>query len=131
MVDGPTEVTDLEKTETNRNLVRSFVSEILIEGKQEKLGDHIDETNFIDHNPRLEGLSELRERLGKSIRYERLHRVLTEGNFVLTVCEGALEDKHTSFYDLFRVAEGRLVEHWDTTETIPPRSQWKNNNGKF
>jgi hypothetical protein len=23
------------------------------------------------------------------------------------------------------------VEHWDTIETIPPRDQWKNDNGKF
>ena len=38
---------------------------------------------------------------------------------------------NTSFYDLFRVHGGKLVEHWDTTEAIPPRSEWKNNNGKF
>ncbi len=35
------------------------------------------------------------------------------------------------FPALFRVAEGKLVEHWDTIEAIPPRSAWKNDNGKF
>ena len=24
-----------------------------------------------------------------------------------------------------------IAEHWDTLEAIPPRDQWKNNNGKF
>ncbi|MDX8500630.1 hypothetical protein RFM99_19675 [Mesorhizobium sp. VK4C] len=37
----------------------------------------------------------------------------------------------TSFYDLFRVENGTIAEHWDTIETIPPQSVWKNQNGKF
>ena len=61
----------------------------------------------------------------------RLHRVLAEGNFVLSVSEGSLGGVHTSFYDLFRVAGGKIVEHWDTIEAVPPRSEWKNDNGKF
>jgi hypothetical protein len=24
-----------------------------------------------------------------------------------------------------------FLEHWDTTEAIPPANEWKNNNGKF
>ena len=28
--------------------------------------------------------------------------------------EGSLMGVHSSFYDLFRVAQGKLVEHWDT-----------------
>jgi len=53
------------------------------------------------------------------------------GNFVLSVCEGTLAEAHSSFYDLFRLADGKIVEHWDTTEDVPPKSEWKNNNGKF
>ena len=60
-----------------------------------------------------------------------LHRVLAEGSFVLSVSEGSLGGVHSSFYDLFRIAEGKIVEHWDTIEAIPPRSDWKNDNGKF
>jgi hypothetical protein len=32
---------------------------------------------------------------------------------------------------LFRVEGGEVVEHWDAIEAIPPRSEWKNDNGKF
>ena len=50
---------------------------------------------------------------------------------VLCVSEGAFGGDHSAFYELFRVAKGMLVEHWDTIEKIAPRSEWKNDNGKF
>jgi predicted SnoaL-like aldol condensation-catalyzing enzyme len=59
------------------------------------------------------------------------HRVLGEGNFVLTVSEGQFAGKHTSFYDLWRVENGKIAEHWDTVEAIPKEAEWKNGNGKF
>ena len=40
-------------------------------------------------------------------------------------------DRIHAVYDLFRVEHGKIAEHWDTIETIPPRDQWKNQNGKF
>ena len=139
MVDGPTEAIDLDATEYNREIVRSFAEEVLMNAKFDKLEDYIGDEGFTEHNPRLgDGLPALRSALsdpsandGIAIRYDRIHRLLAEGNFVLSVCEGSLNGVHTSFYDLFRVSGGKLVEHWDTTEAIPPRSEWKNDNGKF
>lgn len=139
MVDGTTNVIDLDKTETNRELVGAFVHDILIGGHLENLAQYVDDGSFTEHNPRLnDGLMALRAALlvqapngDKIIQYDKVHRFLSEGNFVLSVSEGTLDGAHTSFFDLFRVVEGKLVEHWDTTETIPPRSEWKNENGKF
>lgn len=101
--------------------------------------DYIDDEYFTEHNPRIgDGLSALYSALsdpvsndGISIKYEKIHRILAEGNFVLSVSEGSLNGVHSSFYDLYRVAHDRLVEHWDTTEAITPRHKWKNDNGKF
>lgn len=139
MVDGPTEAIDLDKTEYNREIVRSFVEEILLNGKFDTLDAYIDDKRFTEHNPRIgDGLSALRSALsdpasneGITIKYSRKHRLLAEGDFVLSVSEGSVNGVHSSFYDLYRVARGRIVEHWDTTEAIPPRSEWKNENGKF
>ena len=85
-----------------------------------------------------DGLSALRLALAepasngkRMIKYKRMHRLLAEGNFLLYISEGFRNGAHNSFYDLFRVADGKLVEHWDTTEAIPPRTEWKNDNGKF
>ena len=68
---------------------------------------------------------------GITMKYDTIHQVLGEGNFVLVVSEGHLAGKHNSFYDLFRVENGKIAEHWDTIELIPAKSEWKNNNGKF
>lgn len=139
MVDGPIEALDLDRTETNRDVVRSFVDEVLIKGQLDNLELYIDGECYIEHNPRIgDGLPALRSALsepasngGASIQYGRIHRLLAEGNFVLSVSEGTFNGIHSSFYDLFRIARGKLVEHWDTTEIVPPPSEWKNDNGKF
>jgi len=139
MVDGPTEATDLDRTQHNREIVKSFVTDVLINRHLDKLEHYIDDNCYSEHNPRIgNGLSTLRSALSdtmsnedNTIKYDSMHRILAEGNFVLTVSEGSLNGVHSSFFDLFRLAHGKLVEHWDTTEAIPPRSEWKNDNGKF
>lgn len=138
MVDGPTQVTDLEQTESNRETVQNFVEEILIGRRLEQLDDYL-RKDFVEHNPRLsDGISSLRAALSEEtgegdfkVRYQRIHRLLAEGNFVLSICEGYLDGVHASFFDLFRLDGGTLVEHWDTVDRIPPRDQWVNENGKF
>lgn len=136
MVDGQTAVKDLVLTETNRALVKNFVSSVLMGRQPEKLPEYVSET-YTEHNPRLQdGLGSLRSVLAEddpegAIQYQKIHHLLAEGNFVLTGCEGVRGRVHTSFYDLFCISEGKIVEHWDTEETIPPRSEWKNENGKF
>ena len=138
VVDGPTEAVDLELTESNRALVRSFVDTVLIDGQLDRLTDFIDENSYREHNPRLiDDISALRCALaakdegGRYIHYQRIHRILAEGNFVLCVSEGRFGGVHAAFYDLFRLANDKVTEHWDTTEKIAPRNEWKNDNGKF
>jgi predicted SnoaL-like aldol condensation-catalyzing enzyme len=62
--------------------------------------------------------------------YTKIHKVLGEGNFVLTVSEGQWNGKPQVFYDLFRVANGKVVEHWDVIQEIPTEGL-ANDNGMF
>lgn len=137
MLDGATKITDLDKTSANRDLVRSFAERVLVGRQIEHLDTYVDK-GLAQHNPELaDGVEALRSYLDTRengifrIRYQKVHRVLAEGNFVLCMSEGYKGSTHSSFYDLFRVADKMIVEHWDTIEAIAPRSDWKNENGKF
>jgi predicted SnoaL-like aldol condensation-catalyzing enzyme len=138
MIDGPAVSTDLNKTEENKKLVKQFVEDILVNGKMDKLAGYFNGDNYIQHNPLIpDQLSGLGKALGEwakqgiTMKYSKIHKVLGEGNFVLVVSEGHLGGKHNSFYDLFRVENGKIAEHWDTVEAIPAQAEWKNSNGKF
>ena len=138
MVDGPTESVDLDKTEANRSLVSEFVEQVLIARQLDRISEFMVE-NYFEHNSGMsDGVVSLTNVLTKTmvdseplVRYARCHRLLAEGNFVLSVCEGLYDGEHTSFYDLFRIEGLRIVEHWDNREKVAPKSDWKNDNGKF
>ncbi|MFT2110620.1 nuclear transport factor 2 family protein [Marinomonas sp. 2405UD68-3] len=138
--DGATELTDLDKTDENKAIVTDFVNSILIKGELNKLTNFISpaEGGYIQHNPSVaDDLSGLGAALGALAEqgmptiYTANHKILGEGNFVLAISEGEFLKKHVAFYDLFRLENGMIVEHWDTIEAIPTKSEWKNNNGKF
>ena len=99
---GPITARDPEKTEANRSLVRKEVEEWMN-----------------------------RDKNGSAITIEIIHKVFAEGNFVLSVSEGRISGAATAMYDLFSVENGKIAAHWQVTEAIPQRKEWKNENGKF
>lgn len=139
MVDGVSGVADLDKTEVNREIVSYFIKDVLIGKQLAKLDQYIDFQSYAEHSPRLGNEPSITHAFifdsvsngGVTIHYDKMHRILAEGNFILGVSEGSINGVHSSFFDLFRVAQGKIVEHWDTIEAIPPRDEWKNDNGKF
>ena len=138
MFDGMTEIYNFDKTEVNRELVRNFIQDVLMGKNTEKLPDYFNDDDYIQHNPAIsDGLSGLGNALKALadqdivLKYDEIHMVLAEGNFVLVVSEGSFAGKHTSFYDLFRVENNKIAEHWDVIEFIMPEAEWKNTNGKY
>lgn len=136
--DGYTAIEDLDSTEANRQTVTSFVYDILHGDDLSKLTSYFDGDSYIQHNTGIaDGVSGLNAALaamaeqGVSMVYEETYMVLAQGNFVLAVSEGYFAGEHVAFYDLFRVADGKIAEHWDIIETIPDQSEWANENGKF
>lgn len=135
MVDGPTEATDLDRTEANRARVTAFVKRVFLDGDRAALSEFVSEAEFTEHHPLgRDGFAALRERLEREagpVTYRRLHRVLAHGSFVLAVCEGAVGGAHSALYDLYRLDDGWVVEHWNTLEAVAPAHEWKHGNGKF
>jgi predicted SnoaL-like aldol condensation-catalyzing enzyme len=136
--DGPSKAVDHAQTDANKSLIKDFIGKVLINGQFDKMGSYFDGDNYIQHNTAVpDGVSglgkalEAMAKLGLTMVYQKNHMVLGEGNFVLAVSEGQFGGKHVAFYDLFRVKNGKIAEHWDVVEPILPKAQWKNNNGKF
>ena len=136
--DGTMEVTDLDKTEENRELVKNFLYDVMQGNNLDKTPDYFDGDNYIQHNSGIaDGVSGLNAAPGAmaeqgiSMVYDEVHMVLAQGNFVLAVSEGTFGGAPTSYYDLWRVENGKIAEHWDVMETIADQSTWQNENGKF
>ena len=138
MNDGRTEIEDLDQTEANRAVVSEFVDAVLV-GRDLGSLDRFVAADLAEHDPsRGDGAGPLRDALaaraadgGHRLRYDTIHRILAEGNFVLVAAEGAHEVTPSAIYDLFCLSGGMIVEHWGSIEQIPPREMWNNDNGKF
>ena len=135
MVDGATTITDKAKTEKNKVLVKSFVESILIKGEFDKILTYY-HPDITQHNPFIDntvdglirGVQELQKQ-GINLQIEKIHHVFGEGNFVLVLSEGKFGGKHTAFFDLFRVENDKVVEHWDVLQEVPEKMA--HNNGMF
>jgi predicted SnoaL-like aldol condensation-catalyzing enzyme len=136
-VDGPSEIVDREKTEDNRTLVRTYRETVMVSLRFDRIGDFIDDAHYAQHASKIgDGIARLRDRIASVAKeggqlYLTPRRFVAEGNYVLVLTEGDLPSGRTALYDLFRVENGKIVEHWDVLTPIPPRDQWKNANGPF
>ncbi|MCF8450919.1 MAG: nuclear transport factor 2 family protein [Taibaiella sp.] len=136
--DGPTIVEDLDKTEANKALAVSLIEDVLMGKNPNKLTEYISTEEYHQHNPQIkDGLSGLGEAIqyltsqNNMFKYTKIHKVLGEGNFVLTVSEGEWNGgKKHAFYDLFRMKGGKIVEHWDVIQEVP-NEKLANQNGMF
>ena len=127
----------MDKEET-RKTVASFVGDVLRGENPDKLTSYFDGDNYIQHNisiaDGLSGLGAALEALAKQgiqMIYTKTHYVLADGNYGLAVSEGKFGGTPTTYYDLFRVENGKIAEHWDVMETLADKSTWQNENGKF
>lgn len=136
-IDGTIEKKNVDR-EITRKVVADFVRDILRGENPDKLTSYFNGDHYIQHNTAIaDGISglgvALEEMAKQGIRmiYDKTHFVLADGDHALAVSEGTFGGVATSYYDLFRVDNGKIVEHWDVMETIAEKDTWQNQNGKF
>lgn len=133
-VDGPTEVTDLARTEENKALVRAMIQDLLMPGgRVDRVADYVAE-DYRQHNAELpdgrDALRALLEAEDRPLWYDEIVLLVGQGNFVATLCRARRQGQEHAQADLFRLENGRIVERWDAAEPVPPREEWANS-GKF
>ncbi|OUR83886.1 hypothetical protein A9Q75_04515 [Colwellia psychrerythraea] len=134
--DGSTLVTDIDKTKENKQLIADFMRDVFFGKAPEKISEYISTEQYDQHNTMVkDGLKGLNEAIAYLISqnnmfdYHKVHRILGEGNFVLTQSEGRWNGKAQAFYDLFRIEDGKIVEHWDIIQEVPEKMA--HDNGMF
>ncbi len=136
-VDGPTEVLDLDKTGENKELVRMLISDGLMRGgNPQNIPNYISSDKYVQHNKEVEdgmgNFLKLASSPNRPLNYEEIVLMVGQGNFVATLCRANWNDGKTNQdfaqVDLFRVENGKVVEHWDNVEPVPEDDV---NGGKF
>lgn len=131
-IDGPTEVTDLDKSDANKAVVREMIEQVLMPGGDpNRIGEWISES-YTQHNPDVaDGLAAFRQLAtapDRPLNYDEIVLLVGQGNFVATLCKARWGNDPLAQVDLFRLEDGKIVEHWDNAE---PAVDDGVNSGKF
>jgi predicted SnoaL-like aldol condensation-catalyzing enzyme len=126
--------TKLEKA--NLRLVERIYKEVLGPIDSSAV-DALFDPSYIQHNPNAAtGSAGLKEMLDRAkVKYpkaeHRVKRMLVDGDLVAAHVHVIFQPGEAGFavVDLFRIAHGRIAEHWDVMQPITAST--KNNNGRF
>ncbi|MFC5410541.1 nuclear transport factor 2 family protein [Larkinella bovis] len=122
MLDGPGETEDFSLTDSNKKMVGDFFQRVLLPQAWDLLPDYV-APNLIQHNPAiadgLDGLTESVRATTGGFAARKIHRMIGEGNFVVVQSEGPFREKPATFYDVFRLKAGLIVEQWQVKQIVP------------
>lgn len=129
---GTIEVDGSADREVNKNLILEYTKQVLQQRDHDKLDRFVAE-NLVQHSPTIaagsKGLTDWLES-EEAGAYEMLFQLVGEGDFVVTYGKRHARGKDIAVFDIYRLAGGLIVEHWDNAEEIAPRESW-GNSGKF
>jgi predicted SnoaL-like aldol condensation-catalyzing enzyme len=117
------------KEEANKKLVREFYDKALNEKDYEAAAKYLG-SKYTQHNPRAadgaEGLKSYLEFLKGKFPKSRseIKRVFAEGDYVILHVHAVREPgtKGQAIIDIFKVADGKIVEHWDVVQDVPDQA---------
>lgn len=133
-VDGETEIRDLDQTDANKATVRLFMTEVLQNRDFSRFDEYIAE-DLIQHGIGLHnGRVACRERIEEAqeagAHCECVFKLIGQGNIVVSYSKSVLADDAVAVFNIWRLSDSRIVEHWSVAEAVPPREEWANS-GKF
>ena len=132
MVLGDFEIKDLDKTGQNKATIRSFIVDVFQNGNHDNVANYISEETYINRNPNVpNGIDAVKQFLAtQPFSYDFVFKVIGQGDHVVSYSKATLHGQELAVFDIFRLENGLIVEHWDNMEPIPPREEWANT-GKF
>lgn len=112
--------------ERNKLLVSGFYAKVCNARNLAALKEFVAE-DYIQHNPHIaNGRAPLEEFLApllENLPASRITvaRLVADGDLVMAhvLFQKNPQDRGMAFVDIYRIADGKLVEHWDVKEDIP------------
>jgi predicted SnoaL-like aldol condensation-catalyzing enzyme len=116
LADGSTQIEDLERTHQNKSRI-SDLFKVLAHGGDEN-------TRFSDFFNNTETQSAFE---ALRLSYRKQHKIFAEGNFVLSISEAFHGNSLSATYDLFRIENEKIAEHWRILQPVPTTNLANNN----
>jgi len=121
----------------NKKLVMKAFDLLFVQHKVDEAVDKYFDPGYIQHNPMAATGAEAMRTFFKGFYASdpqasvKVDHVLADGDLVAVhyLTKFKPEDRGFMVVDLFRVAHGKIVEHWDVVQAVPEKSA--NDNGMF
>ncbi|QTE38003.1 nuclear transport factor 2 family protein [Mucilaginibacter gossypii] len=113
---GTTEIDHNASAENSKLIVEQFYKVII--GKQS--ANRFIDTAYIEHDASVitSGVG-LADYLAGPERAVKIHRIIAEGNFAAVQSQFNRDGKTFVFYEIFRVANDKIAEHWSVEQVVP------------
>jgi predicted SnoaL-like aldol condensation-catalyzing enzyme len=121
---------NVQKLEYNKRIVTEFYKKALFEGDVDTAVHLYGGKSYTQHTPfaadGFDGLRNYIKWIAEKYPNTRgeIKRVLADGDFVILHCHytGFFGRNGDAIIDIFRLEDGKLVEHWDVIQAIPETS---------
>ena len=116
-----------QKCITNKKLVADFYQQLFGDKDIEAIDKYIGST-YIQHNPMLpDGRDTLKNTIKiwfKGAQKEKINiqHLSADGDLVYIHTKASFGGKTSSVIDIFRLENGKIVEHWDIIQEVPAKS---------
>ncbi|NJK98419.1 MAG: SnoaL-like domain-containing protein [Bacteroidales bacterium] len=117
----------LRQLEINKAMVAQFYQELFGDKNPEAIHKYIGNT-YIQHNPALpDGKDALYNAVKvwfKDAPKEKvdIQRIAADGDLVFLHIRSKRGSKTVAIVDIFRIENGKIVEHWDVIQEVPEKS---------
>jgi predicted SnoaL-like aldol condensation-catalyzing enzyme len=116
--------------EANKNVVRDWHALALDQGKPEEAAAKHLGPYYRQHNPGAADGAEAYIAFMRWVRqaYPEFHvetkRIIAEGDYVVlhSHSKRSPDDRGLAVVDIFRLENGKIVEHWDVVQEVPEKS---------
>ncbi|MCI1255722.1 MAG: nuclear transport factor 2 family protein [Corynebacterium provencense] len=137
-LDGPVKVDSSVDSEASRATVTEFFTRTLIDRDYDGFRRYTRDGVFLQHSPDIAdgvdaviGYLEDLKAKGQGLVYDRIHRTVADGQFILTHSEGSVAGVRHSYAELWHLSDGVLTEMWDAVTEVPADAEALHDHGIF